>query len=225
MSNAGRDRLIFALDLPTLAEAEAWCARMAPEVGLFKVGLELFAAAGPAAVRAASQQDRAGVFLDLKLHDIPTTVERATRAVRALGARMLSVHAQGGTEMMRAASRAAGDELCVLAVTRLTSQTAEPDEVVGLSRLAVAAGCGGIVCAGREVAAVRKAVGEEATLVCPGVRPRGADPQDQKRVVTPADAILAGANYVVIGRPLRDAPDPVEAARAVSRELARALGD
>jgi orotidine-5'-phosphate decarboxylase len=226
MSDAGQSRLIFALDVPVLAQAEDWLQRLASQVGLFKVGLELFSSAGPEAVRAVMRHGGAGVFLDLKLHDIPTTVERAARAIGALGVRMLTVHAAGGPAMMEAAARgarAADEEVCVLAVTRLTSQAASCEEVVELSRAAETAGCGGVVCAGSEVSAVRRAVSADFRIVCPGVRPAGAAKGDQVRVVTPEQAFRAGADYVVVGRPIRDASDPVAAARAISTEIARAL--
>ena len=222
MAHAPQSRLIFSLDVPTLPEAEVWVQRLAAHVGLFKLGLELYAAAGPEAVRRVAGHGP-GIFLDLKLHDIPTTVERATRAVAALGAELLTVHAQGGREMLEAAVRGAGDRLRVLAVTRLTSQAAEPEEVVELARTARAAGCGGVVCAGAEVEAVRKAVGSDFTLVCPGVRPQGEARDDQLRVVTPERAVRAGADYLVVGRPIREAADPVGAARAIVLEIARAL--
>ena len=224
MSDDGKSRLIFALDIPTLDQATGWVERLRHQVGLFKVGLELFSAAGPAAVEAISRHG-SGIFLDLKLHDIPTTVERATRAVSALGVHLLSVHAQGGREMLEAAARGAGPELCVLAITRLTSQAAGVDEVVALALDAQAAGCGGVVCAGSEAAAVRKALGADLLIVCPGIRAAGAAPGDQARIVTAGDAIRAGADRVVVGRPIRDAEDPVQAASALALEISRALAD
>ena len=223
MSGAGQGHLIFALDLPSLEQAEPWVARLAPHVGHFKVGLELFSAAGPEAVRMVTRDGGAGVFLDLKLHDIPTQVGRAARALRGLGVDMLTVHAQGGEAMLRAAVREAGSDVLVLAVTRLTSQTAAVDEVVELARLAQASGCGGVVCSGNEATYVRKELGADFRIVCPGIRTLGSDPADQVRAVTPYDAIRAGADQVVVGRPIRDAADPVQAARAISDEIARAL--
>jgi orotidine-5'-phosphate decarboxylase len=223
MAGAGHSRLIFALDVPSLEQAEPWVARLAPHVDYFKVGLELFSSAGPEAVRMVTRHGQAGVFLDLKLHDIPTTVGRAARVVCGLGVRMLTVHAQGGRAMLEAAAREAGPDLCLLAVTRLTSQAAAVEEVVELARLAQLAGCGGVVCAGSEAASVRKAVGTDFRIVCPGVRAPGSDRGDQVRAVTPFEAIHAGADYIVVGRPIRDAADPVQAARAISAEVARAL--
>ncbi len=224
-----RDRLCAALDFPSWPAAEAFARAVAPEVGLLKVGLELFAAEGPGAVRAAVALGRP-VFLDLKLHDIPNTVEGAARGAAASGASLLTVHASGGAEMIRAAVRGAGPALGILAVTVLTSLDAaalariglagSPEEaVVRLARLAVAAGARGVVCSPLEVAAVRAAVGATPLLVVPGVRPAGAPTGDQARVATPREAVRAGADVLVVGRPLRDAPDPAAAARAMAQSL------
>jgi orotidine-5'-phosphate decarboxylase len=227
---AGRDRICSALDFAGWAEAEPFARAIAPQVGMLKVGLELFAAEGPPVVRAVAALGRP-VFLDLKLHDIPATVEGAARSAAATGASLLTVHASGGAEMVRAAVRGAGGRLRVLAVTVLTSLDgaaldaiglAGPPEaaVVRLARLAVGAGAGGLVCSPQEVAAVRAAVGPGPLLVVPGVRPAGSARGDQARVATPAEAVRAGADVIVVGRPLRDAPDPVAAARAIAAELA-----
>jgi len=224
-----RERLCAALDFPTWTAAEPFARTIAPEVGLLKVGLELFVAEGAPAVRAAAALGRP-VFLDLKLHDIPNTVEGAARSAAATGASLLTVHASGGAEMIRAAVRGAGPKVGILAVTVLTSLDAAtlarvglagpPEEaVVRLARLAMDAGARGIVCSPLEVAAVRAAVGPGALLVIPGVRPAGAALGDQTRVATPREAVRAGADVLVIGRPLRDAPDPAAAARAIAGEL------
>ena len=224
-----RERICAALDFPTWAAAEPFARAVAPDVGLLKVGLELFAAEGPSAVRSAAALGRP-VFLDLKLHDIPNTVEGAARSAAASGASLLTVHASGGAEMVRAAVRGAGPRVRVLGVTVLTSLDeaalasvglAGPAEaaVVRLARLAVAAGAGGIVCSPHEVAAVRAAVGAGPLLVVPGVRPPGAARGDQARVATPAEAVRAGADVVVIGRPLREGGDPAAAARAIAAAL------
>jgi orotidine-5'-phosphate decarboxylase len=232
MSRTGRERICAAVDFPTWAEAEPFARAVAPEVGMLKVGLELFAAEGPSAVRAAAALGRP-VFLDLKLHDIPNTVEGAARSAAASGAALLTIHAAGGDEMVRAAVRGAGGRLRVLAVTVLTSLDdaalsrigiAGPaaDAVVRLARLAVGAGAGGLVCSPHEVAAVRAAVGPAPLLVVPGVRPPGAARGDQARVATPAEAVAAGADVVVIGRPLREGGDPAAAARAIASTLQEA---
>ncbi len=223
MTRPGSDRLIFPLDVDSLELALTWVERLHSCVGVFKVGLELFSAAGPDAVRAVGKASGAGVFLDAKLHDIPATVEGAARALRALAPAMLTVHACGGKAMLEAAVRAAGPNVLVLGVTRLTSLHASVEEICELARLAREAGCGGVVCSGAEAAAVRQAVGPGLRIVCPGVRPVGGDAGDQARVVTPEAAIAAGADSVVCGRPIRDAADPVAAAHAVADEIARAL--
>lgn len=213
--------LVFPLDVPALPEARAWVEQLAPHVGLFKLGLELFASHGPDAVRDIAALG-ARVFLDLKLHDIPATVERAARALRGLGLVMVTVHAQGGKAMLEAAVQGLGDEARVLAVTRLTSLPATVEEVTEAARTAREAGCGGVVCSGAEAASVREAVGSELVIVCPGVRPAGTAAFDQVRVVSPADAVRAGADYLVVGRPIREAEDPVAAARAIATEAAAA---
>ncbi len=229
MSRPGRERICAAIDFPTWREAEPFARAVAPEVGMLKVGLELFTAEGPPAVRAAAALGRP-VFLDLKLHDIPNTVEGGARSAAASGASLLTVHAAGGDEMVRAAVRGAAGRLHVLAVTVLTSLDdaalariglAGPaaDAVVRLARLAVGAGADGIVCSPHEVAAVRAAVGPGPLLVVPGVRPPGASRGDQARVATPAEAVAAGADVVVVGRPLREGGDPAAAARAIAATL------
>ena len=229
MTTRPSDRICAALDFPAWERAEPFARAVAPEVGMLKVGLELFTAEGPAAVRAAAALGRP-VFLDLKRHDIPNTVEGAARSAAATGASLLTVHAAGGAEMIAAAVRGAGAGVRVLAVTVLTSLDAEalraiglegPPEaaVVRLARLAVAAGAGGVVCSPREVAEVRAAVGAGPLLVVPGVRPPGAARGDQARIATPAEAVGAGADVIVVGRPLRDAPDPAAAARGIAASL------
>ena len=223
MAASGRERIIFPLDVADLGAAVPWVERLAGSVGVFKIGLELWSAAGPEAARRVRAATRAGIFLDLKLHDIPATVEGAARALRPLAPFMLTVHAAGGKAMVEAAVRGAGPDISVLGVTRLTSLEASLEEVTELARLAREAGCGGVVCSGAEARAVRQAVGPELRVVCPGVRPAGADAADQVRVVTPAGAIRAGADYVVVGRPIRDAADPVAAAQAIAAEIASAL--
>jgi orotidine-5'-phosphate decarboxylase len=220
--------LIVALDTADFERLSGLAAAVGPHVGLLKVGLEAFAAHGPAAVRAAGQH--APVFLDLKLHDIPTTVAGAAAAAARLGVAMLTVHASGGEAMLRAAVDAAAG-LTVLAVTVLTSlsdadlaavgQPPAGEQVPRLAALAVATGAGGLVCAPPDLAGVRAAVGRGATVVTPGVRPAGASADDQARVATPGAALAAGADYVVVGRPVTAAADPAAAAAALHRELAR----
>jgi orotidine-5'-phosphate decarboxylase len=232
-----RERLVFPLDFPTLAEARAAAEVLAPAVGVLKVGLELFVHAGPEAARLGEAVGRE-VFLDLKLHDIPETVERAVAAAAGLGVRYLTVHAAGGAAMLsRAVAQAARapSPLTVLAVTVLTSLdegdlagqgvagTAR-EQVLRLARLAWDAGVRGFVASPAEARALRDALGPEALLVTPGIRPAGAGAGDQKRVATPAQAIADGADLLVVGRPIRDAADPRAAAEAVVAEIARAQG-
>lgn len=221
------DRLVVALDVPSLGEATDLAAALAGEVGWLKVGLELFAAEGPEAVRAIAAH--APVFLDLKLHDIPATVERAAARVASLGAGLLTVHASGGPAMIGAAVRGLGDGGQVLAVTVLTSmsdgdlaavqQPAAAVQVPTLARVAVDAGAPGLVCAAPDLVAVRDTVGPQVRLVTPGIRSAGAGVDDQVRVATPASAVDDGADLLVIGRPITRADDPVAAARAIAAEL------
>jgi len=239
VSAGARSRLAFALDYGNLDDAQRGAERVAESVGVLKVGLELFVREGPRAVAIGRKLDR-DVFLDLKLHDIPETVERAVASAASLGVRYLTLHAGGGPRMLEAAARRVEREradLVLLAVTVLTSLDAADLSAVGvtaspleqaerLADLAAKSGVPGLVCSAAEVAALRARLGPEAVLVTPGIRPRGqARKDDQKRVSTPADAIRAGASLLVVGRPIRDAADPSAAARAVLAEVAEALGE
>ena len=220
--------LAIALDAPDVATAERWAVAVAPHVPVLKVGLELFATAGPEVVeRVRTGRD---VFLDLKLHDIPNTVAGAARAVARLRPRYLTVHASGGADMVRAAVEAAPD-VTITAVTVLTSLSAADLDAVGLAgpprdavrrlaALAVGAGAGALVCSPQEVAAVRAEVGLGTVLITPGVRPAGADAGDQARVATPQQALADGADLLVVGRPVTGAPDPGAAAAALAASLA-----
>ena len=216
-----------ALDAPDAATAAGWAAAVAPHVQVLKVGLELFCASGPGIV----EQVRCGrdVFLDLKLHDIPNTVAGAARAVAGLRPRFLTVHAAGGTAMVRAAVEAA-PEVTITAITVLTSLRDDDLAAVGLAGpsldavrrlavLAVDAGAGALVCSPREVAAVRAEVGPGVVLVTPGVRPAGSAVGDQARVATPQQALADGADLLVVGRPVTGAPDPGAAAAALAAAL------
>lgn len=222
------NRLIAALDAPGRAEADELVARLDGVPGWYKIGLELFCTEGPAIVRDHVARGRR-VMLDLKLHDIPETVARATARIAGLGAGLLTVHAGGGRAMLEAAVRHAG-ATAVLAVTVLTSLDDADlaqigavgpvgELVVKRARLAIEAGCAGVVASPHEIAAVRAIAPPEFLIVTPGVRPAGAAAGDQKRVMTPREARAAGADLVVVGRPLRDATDPARAARAVVAEL------
>jgi len=222
------ERIAVALDVDTLDEAVALAKQLAGHVGWFKVGLELFGAYGPDAVRRIATFG--DVFLDLKLHDIPTTVERAARQVAQLGAGLITVHAGGGEAMMRAACDGFGDGGKVLAVTVLTSMS-DTDlhavgtdgadvQVVRLADLAWASGVPGLVCAPRDLTRVRAAVGETVMLVTPGIRPSGGAVDDHARSATPTVALRDGADLLVVGRPITRANDPVAAATAIAAELA-----
>jgi orotidine-5'-phosphate decarboxylase len=227
-----RERLIVALDVPTARQARDLAAKIGDAAGVYKIGLQLFSAEGPAIVRELVASGKR-VFLDLKLHDIPNTVGHAVRSAVELGASMLTVHAAGGPAMLAAAVDAADHRLSLLAVTVLTSMNDDElsqvgvagrvvDQVLRLAELARTAGCGGIVASARESAEVRLALGEGFAIVNPGVRPLGAELNDQKRVATPAEAIRAGASHVVVGRPITQSADPAKAARAIVAEIEQA---
>ena len=219
--------LIPALDTDDRPRFDDLVALLAPEVGHLKVGLQATHALGRDAVAHAVAA--APVFWDLKLHDIPNTVAGAAAAAQDMGVAMLTVHASGGPQMVAAAAKAAPD-VTILAVTVLTSLDADDlvavgqrpaeEQVVRLARLAVEAGAGGIVCSPLEVAQVRAAVGPEAAIVVPGIRLAGSATDDQARVATPADAMAAGADHLVIGRPITRAEDPAQAAREIRASLA-----
>lgn len=232
-----RDRLIVALDTPSLEDAEAIADRLRGAVRWFKVGSRLFTAAGPAAITALARRGR--IFLDTKLHDIPTIVAGAVEVAARQGIGLCTVHAAGGTAMMRAALEAADRGATagrhaspqVIAVTLLTSIDAAVLEEIGasasvqevtvrLARLAQAAGLAGVVCSPLEARALRAACGPGFLLVCPGIRPKGAARGDQRRVDTPRAAVAGGADMLVVGRPITEAADP----RAVAEEIIRGIG-
>jgi orotidine-5'-phosphate decarboxylase len=232
MADDPRDRLALALDVDDLVVALRLARRLRPWFGVAKVGLELFSAAGPETVSAFIDEGYR-VFLDLKLHDIPTTVARAARVLGGLGAAFATVHTQGGEAMLAAAvsgmsegaSAAGARAPCVLGVTVLTSDTAAPAEALASrSRLAAAAGCGGLVCAAADLAVTREAAPGLLTMV-PGIRPSGSATDDQARAATPAAAIAAGADVLVIGRAVTASDDPEAMAAAVAEEVASAVAD
>ena len=225
--------IIAALDVPDAASALALAEQLAPAVGAFKIGKELFVAEGPDIVRRI-RDTGAAVFLDLKFHDIPNTVAKAVASAARLNVQMLTVHASGGTEMLRAAQSAAEDAEntpLILGVTVLTSMNeADLDEigiqknpaqqVQHLATLATAAGLKGLVCSPKEITPLRAILPPETQLITPGIRPAGTDTGDQKRVLTPSQAIEAGASWLVIGRPICAAENPRAAAKTILDSLA-----
>jgi len=227
-----RQRLIVALDVSSAAAAQKIVAAVGDSASCYKVGMQLYTAEGPQIVRDLVASGRR-VFLDLKYHDIPNTVAAAVREAAGLGVSMLTIHASGGGKMMRAATDAAWDRnaaLMVLAVTVLTSLDDNDldklgvhgrvqDQVLRLSALALASGCQGVVASAREASALRSELEGDFVIVTPGVRPLGADPDDQARVVTPAEAIAAGATHIVVGRPITGAVDPASEARAILGQI------
>ncbi len=220
--------LIVALDVSDLDRAEELAALLAPHVAMMKVGLELFTAFGPTAVARVARH--ASVFLDLKLHDIPNTVERTASTIARMGVSMFTIHALGGPSMIEAAVRGAARGAVdsshsmtapvVLAVTVLSSQSGEElASPVSLAFEAKAAGATGVVVSGDDVEDVREVCGEEFCLVVPGIRPSGSNGDDQVRILTPLAAQEKGADYLVIGRPIIESPDPPAAARSILLEL------
>ncbi|MFZ9888708.1 MAG: orotidine-5'-phosphate decarboxylase [Myxococcota bacterium] len=238
-----RRRLVLALDMPEPEAALALMRRTREHVGTYKVGLELFSAAGPAVVEQILREG-AEVFLDLKLHDIPSTVAAAVREAARLGVSLLTLHALGGPKMMGAAAEALASVVeavpstptRLLGVSVLTHHTSDELAVLGLeadpvaavlrlTQLASASGLQGCVCSAEEAARVRASLGDDFVIVCPGIRPAGAPLGDQSRVATPYEAIRAGATYLVVGRPIRNAADPAEAAAAVLADMIRGASE
>ena len=231
-----RKRLIVALDVPDAEAAGELINGLERSCSWFKVGMELFTAAGPQVIESLVARSHS-VFLDLKFCDIPNTVAGAVRSAAALGVRLLTVHAFGGPAMLDAAQSAlAGltNPPQLLAVTVLTSMDqaqlaatgirhSAAEQVELLARLGLAAGIRGFVCSPQEVSKLRALAGPDAVLVVPGIRPAGAQAGDQKRLATPGEALRAGANYLVVGRPIIQAPDPAEAAEAILAEMAEAF--
>lgn len=236
----GKDYLIFPLDVPSGGTARQLVSKLHKHVGMFKIGLELFIHTGPDLVRWITEHTGAGIFLDLKLHDIPVTVERAMRGVADLSVKLATVHCGESRSMLQSAVTGSGGKVGVLGVTVLTSVVASDLRTAGyadditedLSRLvlhkadmAKEAGCAGVVCSGREVELIKHKMGEAFLTVTPGIRPdwSGSGKDDQKRVVTPSMAVAKGSDYVVIGRPIRDASDPVKAAARIAEEIEEVL--
>ena len=221
---------MFPLDVSSIEEAEALVVLLSKDIGVFKVGLELFTKAGPAAVELVSRHG-AKCFLDLKLHDISETVLKAVDSAISLEVDFLTVHAANGPRTLeRIATRAASAKLQLLAVTVLTSfddtelaaigvQKNVNDQVLSLGRMAINTGIAGLVASPRECQTLRAELGENFALMIPGVRPNGTAANDQKRIATPGEAIRNGATYLVVGRPIRDAANPREAAQQIVKEI------
>lgn len=235
-----KDYIIFPLDVSTAEEALKYVDLIGDHVGLFKVGLELFISEGPEILKAIREKTEAGIFLDLKLHDIPATVRRAFLAASKFRPYFVTVHCDEGGEVLKSIAEDNPGGTKILAVTVLTSLDQEKLKALGYddkyvedvsalvllkARLAKEAGCHGVVCSGHEVGMVKKELGNELIAVTPGIRPAWSlvDQDDQKRIVTPELAVRQGADYIVVGRPIRDAKDPANAARKVAEEIEAGL--
>ena len=224
-----RDRLIIALDVPNAAEALDILHELLGEISTFKIGLQLYTAAGPEIVRVV-QQTGAKVFLDLKLHDIPNTVGSAVRAAADLGVAMLTLHLSGGRRMLEAATAACPPDMLLLGVTVLTSsdeatlretgiESTVEEQALRLAGIAAAAGIRGLIASPHEVLMLRRCLGREATIITPGVRPSWSAADDQRRFTTPREALQNGADYLVIGRPVTARADRREAVRRIISEI------
>ena len=235
-----KDYIIFPLDVPSSDEAKGYVELLADHVGLFKVGLELFIRTGPDIVRFISSAGTAGVFLDLKLHDIPATVSRAMAGVAELGIQFATVHCGETQKMLEAAVDGSRGKVRILGVTVLTSVSAGDIQTAGYradfyrdvstlvlqkAAMAKAAGCAGVVCSGLEAAMIKQHLGADFLTVTPGIRPRWAvgEKDDQQRVTTPAQAVENGSDYLVIGRPIRDAAEPRAAADRIAEEISAVI--
>jgi orotidine-5'-phosphate decarboxylase len=236
----GKDYIIFPLDVSSREEAVKYVTMLKDDIGLFKVGLELFVSEGPAILKAIREITSAGIFLDLKLHDIPETMRRAFMAASEYGPEFVTVHCDQGEGILKDVPFNNSGHTKILAVTLLTSLNSRnlarlgyrEDYVKDLSkfvllraRIAKEAGCHGVVCSGHEVSLIKKELPDLIALT-PGIRPAWSvvNKDDQKRIVTPGDAVKRGADYIVVGRPIRDAKDPRDAAKMVAKEIESALG-
>lgn len=235
-----KDYIIFPLDLPDYDQAMSYVDLLKEHVGLFKVGLELFISQGPDILKSIKEAGGAGIFLDLKLHDIPATVKRAFMAASLHGPEFVTVHCDEGGEILRSVAENNPAGTKILAITVLTSLNQRKLKELGYApkyvedltalvllkaRMAKEAGCHGVVCSGLEVATIKRELGPELIAVTPGIRPAWSvvSQDDQKRIVTPADAVNNGADYIVVGRPIRDAKNPADAAKRVADEIASTL--
>lgn len=239
MGKGPGDYIVFPLDLPAAAEAERYVRLLSGRVAMFKVGLELFIQGGPGIVKTIRERSDAGIFLDLKLHDIPATVGRAMERIAGHGADYATVHCAESRAMLEAAVQGGGRKVGVLAVTVLTSVSAADLAAAGFdpayasdpaalvmkrAEMAREAGCAGVVCSGLEAAGIKERFGGDFVTMVPGIRPAwSVEADDQERVVTPGAAVKNGADYLVIGRPIRDAADPVAAVEMICAEIEAAL--
>jgi len=225
------DKIIVALDVPTKKEALKLVEKLRDQISFFKIGLQLYTEEGPGIVRTVSATG-SKVWLDLKLHDIPNTVAKAVESASRLGVQMLTIHLSGGSEMVRAATAARINDMLLLGVTVLTSATEETlreigiqgkidDQVLRLAKLGVEAGIDGVVASPHEIKSLRREFGNKIRIVVPGIRPNWSEPGDQRRTMTPCEALEAGADYLVIGRPIVAHPNPNEAVAKVLGELNR----
>lgn len=234
-----KDRIIFPLDFPDSNSALEYVEILKEHVGLFKVGLELFVREGPAILKVISKKGRAKIFLDLKFHDIPETVKGAVESANVLGAEFITVHCDEEKSLLEAVVESISDRTKVLAVTVLTSLSRESLKEMGMreefqdplklvlhrAKIAKSAGCAGVVCSGLEAGYVKKELGKDFIVVTPGIRPSWAiiKGDDQQRITTPFEAIKAGADYIVVGRPIRTAKNPADAAKRIAEEIAIVL--
>ncbi|HAP67817.1 MAG TPA: orotidine-5'-phosphate decarboxylase [Nitrospinae bacterium] len=239
LQKESKDRIIFPLDFPDIDSARKYIEILKGHIGLFKVGLELFVKEGPSILSIIKKEGRAKIFLDLKFHDITETVKGAMKSANALGAEFITVHCDEGRRLLESAVESASGKTKVLGVTVLTSLSGESLKEIGMreefqdplklvlhrARIAKSAGCAGVVCSGLEASFVRKEFGKDFIIVTPGIRPSWSviKNDDQQRIVTPSDAIKAGADYIVVGRPIRTAKDPVDAVKRIEKEIEDAL--
>jgi orotidine-5'-phosphate decarboxylase len=224
-----KEKIIVALDVPIKRKALDLVDTLRDQISFFKIGLQLYTAEGPEIVRAVSSTD-SKVWLDLKLHDIPNTVARAVESANRVGVQMLTIHLSGGSEMIRAATTARANNMLLLGVTVLTSSTEATlreigihgkvdDQVLRLAKLGVEAGIDGVVASSHEIRPLRREFGDKIKIVVPGIRPSWSEPGDQRRTMTPREALEAGADFLVIGRPITAHPKPQDAVAKILEEI------
>ncbi len=237
---AAKDYIVFSLDVPSLKEAEQYIVLLSEYVGMFKVGLELFISSGPEIIKIIKALGKAKIFLDLKLHDIPATVSRAMASIADLGVDFATVHCGENKDMLEASVAGSGGKVGVVGVTVLTSISGEDIDAAGFrsefssdisqlvmkrAQMAMEAGCIGVVCSGLEAKMIKDNIGKDFIALTPGIRPswEGMNKDDQRRITTPAQAIENGSDYLIIGRPIRDAKNPKEAAISIAEEIEAVL--